>query len=239
VTGAARPILPGSLVNPSMVDQQVSAMVIISIGMARPNTVSAADSRRVSESLAPSTRAAGRWTSSPSRAISDRCPRGGLGWTAATGDTRPAHQAGMTVAIATVSTVPTAISAIQAPDSGARPTGVPPGGWMNAGRVMIHAASSPSPAPTAPSRVCSATSIRTTCPGVNPSAFSIAMSWRCTRTRPAVTLAIAHGAATRAMMPNRASSSPSSRSLLAIELFTCCQVEYRSTAEAEFSAGPL
>ena len=225
MTAEARPILPGSLVNPSMVDQQVSAMVIITIGMARPNTVSPADSRRVSESLAPSTSAAGRWKSRPSRAISDRCPRGGLGWTAATGDTRPAHQAGMTVAIATVSTVPTPISAIQAPDSGARPTGVPSGGLTNSGEVMIRAAISPRPAPAAPSRVCSASSIRTTCPGVNPSAFSIAMSWRCTRTRPAVTLAMAHGAATRAMIPNRASSSPSSRSLLAIESFTCCQVE--------------
>ena len=100
-------------------------MVIIASGIARPNTVSPADSRRVSESLAPSTSAAGRWTSRPSRAISDRCPRGGLGWTAATGDTRPAHQAGMTVAIATVSTVPTPISAIHAPERGARPTGVP------------------------------------------------------------------------------------------------------------------
>ena len=98
----ARPILPGSLVNASMVDQQVSAIVIIAIGMARPKTVSPADSRRVSESRAPSTSAAGRWTSRLSRAISDRCPRGGLGRTAATGESRPAHQAGMTVATATV-----------------------------------------------------------------------------------------------------------------------------------------
>ncbi len=82
----------------------------------------------------------------------------------------------MTVAIATVSTVPTPISAIQPPDSGARPTGVPSGGLTNSGEVMIRAASRPRPTPAAPSTVCSASSIRTTCPGVNPSAFSIAMS---------------------------------------------------------------
>src|SRR5205823_590443 len=146
----ARPILPGSPVNPSMVDQQVSAIVIIAIGMARPNTVSAADSRLVSESLAPSTSAAGRWKSRLSRAISDRWPRGGLGWTAATGDTRPAHQAGTTVAMATVSTVPTPISAIQVPESGARPTGVPSGGRTNAGKVTTRAAISPRQAPAAP-----------------------------------------------------------------------------------------
>src|SRR5207302_11023976 len=123
-----------------MVDQQVGAMVIIATGIASPNTVSAADSRRVSESLAPSTRAAGRWKSRLSRAISDRCPRGGLGWTAATGETRPAHQDGMTIATATVSTVPAPISAIQEPDSGARPTGVLPGGRPNAGQEMVRRA---------------------------------------------------------------------------------------------------
>ena len=72
---------------------------------------------------------------------------------------------------------------------------------------------------------------------MNPSAFSIAMSCRCTSTRPAVTFAMAHGAAIRAMIPNKASSRPSSLSLLAIEACTCCQVEYRSTAEV--SAAPL
>ena len=56
----------------STVDQQVSAIVIITIGMASPTTVSTAGSRRVSESLAPSTSGAGRWTSRPSRAIKDR-----------------------------------------------------------------------------------------------------------------------------------------------------------------------
>ncbi len=131
----------------------------------------------------------------------------------------------MTVAIATVSTVPPPISATHEPESGARLTGVPSGGRTNSGEVMIRAAASPSTAPAAPSKVCSASSIRTTWPGVNPSAFSIAMSWRCMSTRPAVTLAIAHGAATSAMIPNSASSSPSSRSLLAIESCTCCQVE--------------
>ena len=200
-------------------------MVIIAIGMARPNTVSPADSRLASESLAPSTSAAGRWKSRLSRVTSDRCPRGGLGWTAATGETRPAHQAGMTVATATVNTVPTPISAIQPAESGASPTGVPSGGRTNAGKVTTRAAISPRQAPAAPSRVCSASSIRTTCPGVKPRALSMAMSWRWTSTRPAVTLAIAHGAAISAMIPNRASSSPSSRSLLAIEFLTCCQVE--------------
>src|ERR1700685_4228535 len=120
-----------------MVDQQVSVMVIIAIGRATPNTVSAADSRGVSESLAPSTSAAGRWKSRPSRAIKDRWPRGGLGWAAATGDTPAPHPGGMTVAIATVSTVPSPISDIQAPDSGARLTGVPSGGVTNSGEVMI------------------------------------------------------------------------------------------------------
>ncbi|MGH8322960.1 MAG: D-alanyl-D-alanine carboxypeptidase family protein, partial [Steroidobacteraceae bacterium] len=58
----------------------------------------------------------------------------------------------------------------QAADSGARPTGVPSGGLTNSGEVMTRAAISPRPAPAAPSRVCSASSIRTTCPGVKPSA---------------------------------------------------------------------
>ena len=86
-------------------------------------------------------------------------------------------------------------------------------------------------------RVCSASSIRTTWPGVKPSALSIARSRRCISTRPDVTLAIAHGAATSAMMPNSASSSPSSRSSLAIESMTCCLVVTRSTGE--LSLAPL
>ena len=82
----------------------------------------------------------------------------------------------MTVATATVSTVPTAISAIQEPDSGPRLTGVPFGCRTNSGKVATRATASPSPAPATPSRVCSASSIRTTCPGVNPRALSMAMS---------------------------------------------------------------
>ena len=69
---AARPIRPGSRENPSMVDQQVSAIVIIVIGMASPKTVTTAGTRRVSESRAPRTRAGGRWTSRPNRASRDR-----------------------------------------------------------------------------------------------------------------------------------------------------------------------
>ena len=46
----------------------------------------------------------------------------------------------MMVATATVSTVPPAISASHAPDSGARPTGVPSGGRTNSGEVKIRAA---------------------------------------------------------------------------------------------------
>ncbi len=140
------------------------------------------------------------------------------------------------MASATVSTVPTAISVTHEPGSGASPTGVPSGGRMNSGAVTTLAARTPSPVPATPSAVCSASSMRTTCPGVNPSAFSIAMSCRCISTRPAVTFAMAQGAATSAMIPNSASSSPSNRSSLAIELSTCCEVENRCTTE--LSLGP-
>ena len=64
-----------------------------------------------------------------------------------------------------------------------RSPAMPVGGRTNAGDVATRATASPSPAPATPSNVCSAISIRTTWPGVNPSALSIAMSWRCISTR--------------------------------------------------------
>ena len=189
---AARSILPGSLVNPSRVVQQVSAIVIMAMGMATPTMVSAAGSRRVKESRAPRTSGTGSRTSRPMRASRDSRPRGGEAATAATGDTRPARHAGTTVATATVPMVPAAASAIQEAGSGVRATGMPSGGPMNAGlRVAAHAPVRPTAVAATPSAVCSASSARTTWPGVNPSAPSIAMSRRCTSTRAAVTLAIA------------------------------------------------
>src|SRR3984957_3205935 len=97
---AARSIRPGSLVNPSRVVQQVIAIVIIAIGSATPTIVSAAGSRRVKASRAPSTSGTGSRTSRPTRASRDSLPRGGVAATAATGETRPARQAGTTVATA-------------------------------------------------------------------------------------------------------------------------------------------
>src|ERR1700721_1775678 len=136
VRGAARSIRPGSLVNPSRVVEQVSAIVIMAMGIATPTIVSAAGSRRVKASRAPRTSGTGSRTSRPIRASLDRRPRGGLDATAATGDTRPARQAGTTVATATVATVTAAARAIHNAGRGVRATGTPSGGPMSAG-VLI------------------------------------------------------------------------------------------------------
>src|SRR5580693_3868493 len=132
VRAAARSIRPGSLVNPSRVVQQVSAIVIIAMGIATPTIVSAAGSRRVNASRAPSTSGTGSRTSRPILARRDSLPRAGVEAPAATGDTRPARQAGTTVATATVATVTTAASAIHNAGSGARATGMPFGLPMRA-----------------------------------------------------------------------------------------------------------
>ncbi len=110
-------------------------------------------------------------------------------------------------------------------------TPIPAAGRTNVDDVAIRAAARPRAVPATPSASCSARSIRTTWPGVKPRALSIARSRRCISTRPDVTLAIAHGAATSAMIPNSPSSSPSSRSSLAIESMTCCLVVARSKGE--------